>query len=55
MNVAWLSLIALLVAVTLSMVSKVNVGIVSLAKIARTENEALAGRVVKSLSRPRDQ
>ena len=31
MNVAWLSLIALLVAVTLSMVSKVNVGIVSLA------------------------
>jgi Na+/H+ antiporter NhaD/arsenite permease-like protein len=31
MNAAWLSLIALLVAVTLSMVSKVNVGIVSLA------------------------
>lgn len=31
MNVAWLSLIALVVAVTLSMVSKVNVGIVSLA------------------------
>ena len=31
MSVAWISLIALLVAVTLSMVSKVNVGIVSLA------------------------
>jgi Na+/H+ antiporter NhaD/arsenite permease-like protein len=31
MNVAWLSLAALLIAVTLSMVTKVNVGIVSLA------------------------
>jgi orotate phosphoribosyltransferase-like protein len=31
MNIAWISLAALLIAVTLSMVTKMNVGVVSLA------------------------